>query len=81
MDSRIVTTDPTLNLRLCLAGVGLNPTWESWARPHVEAGELIPVFEEYSPPFPGFYLYFPHRRQRSAALEALIDYVRREGRG
>ncbi|NIP82133.1 MAG: LysR family transcriptional regulator, partial [Gemmatimonadetes bacterium] len=81
VDSRIVTTDPALNLRLCLAGAGLNMTWEEWARPHIEEGELIPVLEEYSPPFPGFYLYFPHRRQRSAALQALIDYVRQEGRG
>lgn len=81
VDSRIITTDPTLNLRLCLAGVGLNMSWESWVRPHIESGELIPVLEEYSPPFPGFYLYFPKRRQRSAALQALVDYVREEGRG
>lgn len=81
VDSRIVTTDPTLNLRLCLAGAGLNMSWESWARPHIEDGDLIAVLEEYSPPFPGFYLYFPHRRQRSAALQALIDFVRQEARG
>lgn len=77
VDSRIVTTDPTLNLRLCLAGAGLNMSWESWVRPYIETGELVSVLEEYSPPFPGFYLYFPHRRQRSAALRALIDHVRR----
>ena len=59
----------------------LNMTWEEWARPHIEKDELVSVLEEYSPPFPGFYLYFPHRRQRSAALQALIDYVRQEGRG
>lgn len=76
--SRITTTDPTLNLRLCLAGVGLNMTWESWARPHIEEGELVSALEEYTPPFPGFYLYFPRRRQRSAALQALIDYVGQE---
>jgi DNA-binding transcriptional LysR family regulator len=78
VDSRITTSDPTLNLRLCLAGVGLNMTWESWARPHIDAGDLVSTLDEYSPPFPGFYLYFPRRRQRSAALQALIDYVRSE---
>lgn len=76
VDSRIVTTDPRLNLQLCLAGVGLNMTWESWVRPYAEAGELVPVLEDYCPPFPGFYLYFPRRRQKSAALQALIDFVR-----
>ncbi len=74
--ARIITTDPQLNLRLCLAGVGLNMTWESWARPLIEEGALVSVLEEYSPPFPGFHLYFPRRRQRSAALQALIDFVR-----
>jgi DNA-binding transcriptional LysR family regulator len=76
VDSRIITTDPTLNLRLCLAGVGVNMSWESWVRPHMEQGDLIPVLEAYTPPFPGFYLYFPRRRQRSAALQALIDHAR-----
>jgi DNA-binding transcriptional LysR family regulator len=76
VESRIITTDPALNLRLCLAGVGLNMSWESWAHPHIGKGELVPVLEEYSPPFPGFHLYFPRRRQRSAALQALIDFVR-----
>ena len=54
-------------------------TWESWARPLVEQGALVSVLEEYSPPFPGFHLYFPRRRQRSAALQALIDFVRESG--
>lgn len=80
VDSRITTTDPSLNLRLCLSGVGLNMSWESWVRPHISRHELVAVLEEYTPPFPGFYLYFPRRRQRSAALEALIDFVRREAR-
>lgn len=48
VESRIVTTDPTLNLRVCLAGVGLNMSWESWVRPHVEKDELVPVLEEYT---------------------------------
>lgn len=75
VDSRIVTTDPQLNLQLCLAGAGLNMSWESWVRRQIERGELVPALEEYCPPFPGFYLYFPRRRQRSAALQALIDFV------
>jgi DNA-binding transcriptional LysR family regulator len=34
------------------------------------------VLEEYCAPFPGFYLYYPRRRHRRAALRALIEYVR-----
>ena len=76
VDARVVTTDPRLNIRLAIAGVGLNMTWENWAREHLESGELVSVLERYCPPFPGFYLYFPRRRHRPAALRALIDYVR-----
>lgn len=68
-------TDPRLNLRLAVAGVGLNMAWESWAQEHIENGELVAVLETYCPPFPGFYLYFPRRRHRPAALRALIDYT------
>lgn len=80
VSSRIVTTDALLNLRLCLAGVGLTMTWAHWVEPHVEAGRLIGVLDDYSEAFPGFFLYFSQRRHRSAALQALLDFVR-EARG
>jgi len=80
VEARVLTTDPRLNLRLAVAGVGLNMAWESWAREHIENGELVAVLETYCPPFPGFYLYFPRRRHRPAALRALIDYTRARSR-
>lgn len=43
-------------------------------RAYVERGELVPVLEEFSTPIPGFYLYYPERRQASPALRVLIDY-------
>lgn len=56
-------------------GVGLAIVWESRVREHLEAGELVAVPEDYSTPFPGFYLYYPHRRHTSPALRAFIDYL------
>lgn len=41
-------------------------------------GELVPVLEEFSTPFPGFYLYYPERRHASPALRTLVDYLRRK---
>ncbi|MCG6957746.1 MAG: hypothetical protein LJF04_17285 [Gemmatimonadetes bacterium] len=81
VDARVLTTDPDLNVRLAMAGVGLNCISERSVRPHVEAGTLIPVLEEYSEPCPGFFLYFPRRRHQSAALRAFIDFVRGRVRG
>lgn len=74
-DARVLTNDPALNLRLALAGVGLALAREDVVRPCIGRGELVSVLEEFSTPFPGFYLYYPARRQASPALRALIDYL------
>ncbi|HEU4883949.1 MAG TPA: LysR family transcriptional regulator [Longimicrobium sp.] len=73
--ARIVTNDFILMLQLASAGVGLTMGMEEIVRPYVDRGELVPVLEEFSTPFPGFYLYYPHRRQASPPLRALIDYL------
>ena len=55
--------------------MGLALARENAVRPYIERGELVSVLEEFSTPFPGFYLYYPARRQASPALRALIDYL------
>ena len=81
--ARVLTNDPALNVRLARAGAGLTLGDESRVREGVASGELITVLEEYSTPFPGFYLYYPQRRHASAALQALVAHLRgtREGAG
>jgi DNA-binding transcriptional LysR family regulator len=76
-DPRVATNDIPLMVRLARAGVGLTMLMEEVVRPLVERGKLVPVLEEFSTPFPGFYLYYPHRRHASPALRALIDYLLR----
>jgi DNA-binding transcriptional LysR family regulator len=78
--ARVLTNDPALNVRLALAGAGLTLADENRSRDGVAGGELEPVLEEFSTPFPGFYLYYPQRRHASPALRALVDYLRRTKR-
>jgi len=73
--SRVLTNDPALNIRLARAGAGLTLA-DDRVRDDVASGELVPVLEKFSTPFPGFYLYYPQRRHASPALRALVDYVR-----
>jgi DNA-binding transcriptional LysR family regulator len=73
--ARVVTNDLALMLRLTLAGVGLTLRDDEAIQPYIERGDLVPVLEAYSTPFPGFYLYYPHRRQAPPPLRALIDYL------
>jgi DNA-binding transcriptional LysR family regulator len=72
---RVLTNDDALLLRLARDGIGLTLGREEAVRPYIERGELVPVLEEFSRRFAGFYLYYPARRQASPALRALIDHL------
>ncbi|MCC6928062.1 MAG: LysR family transcriptional regulator [Gemmatimonadaceae bacterium] len=74
--ARVLTNDPALNVRLATAGIGLTLVDETRLRDAVASGELETVLDEFSTPFPGFYLYYPERRRASTALRALIEHLR-----
>lgn len=74
--ARVLSTDAALNRRLARAGVGLTLAFEAHVRDALERGELVSVLREFCAPFPGYYLYYPQRRQSSAALRALVEYLR-----
>lgn len=74
--SRVLSNDTALLLRLARAGRGLTMLYERDLRGDLERGDLVAVLEEYSSPFPGFYLYYPGRRHAAPPLRALIDYIR-----
>jgi len=78
--ARVLTNDPALNVRLAIAGVGLTLADQSRSRDPLARRELVAVLEEFSTPFPGFYLYYPERRQASTALQTLVDHLRRARR-
>jgi len=74
--TRVLTTDPVLLVRLALTGLGLAMLFESQVREELARGDLVPVLEPFSTPFPGFYLYYPQRRHASPALRAFVDFIR-----
>lgn len=50
---------------------------EETFKPYVASGQLVPLLEDYFPPFAGFFLYFPNRRNLAPKLRALVDHVKR----
>ena len=76
VEPQVTTNDLRLMLRVALAGGGITFATEETFRPYVATGELVPVLGGYLPPFPGFFLYFPQRRNVPPKLRALIDHVR-----
>ena len=63
-------------LNAALSGLGVAYLPEDLALPHVAAGRLNRVLEEWCPPYPGYHLYYPSRRQASSAFSALVDALR-----
>jgi DNA-binding transcriptional LysR family regulator len=63
-------------LQAALDGCGLAFTPEYLAWPHVQAGRLRCVMEEWSPTSPGFFMYYPNRRQKTQAVTMVIDALR-----
>jgi DNA-binding transcriptional LysR family regulator len=65
---------------MAVAGSGITFGLEESFRPWIERGELVPLLEAFSPAFPGFFLYYPGRRNVAPKLRALLDHVRRHRR-
>ena len=72
----LVLDDEDLVIQAALDGAGLALVADNRATPHLSDGALIRVMEDWTPPFPGFFLYYPHRKQQPAALAAVIDTLR-----
>ena len=81
VDPRVTANDMAVMVRLACTGAGITCGLEETFRPYLDRGDLVPVLEGFCPPFPGFFLYYPSRRQMAPKLRALIDHVKRHLRG
>jgi DNA-binding transcriptional LysR family regulator len=70
------TTPPQVDAALAGLGIVLLP--EDEVAPHLAAGELIRVLEDWCPRFPGYHLYYPSRRQQSPAFSLVLKALRLE---
>jgi DNA-binding transcriptional LysR family regulator len=82
VEPQITTNDLRFMLRSALAGAGITFATEETFRPHIKSGDLVSLLERFLPPFPGFYLYFPNRRNMPSKLRALVDHIKaKQARG
>jgi DNA-binding transcriptional LysR family regulator len=66
-------------LNASLSGIGLAYVPEDLAGPHVAQGRLKRVLADWCLPYSGYHLYYPSRRQSSAAFALLVDALRHRG--
>jgi DNA-binding transcriptional LysR family regulator len=66
-------------IKAALAGLGLAYVFEDQAQAHLAEGRLVRVLADWCPPFPGYHLYYPSRRQPTSAFALLVDALRFKG--
>jgi DNA-binding transcriptional LysR family regulator len=71
----LTISDSLFTVEAAMDGVGLAYTFEQLALPHIRAKKLKRVLSDFSPTFPGFYLYYPSRRQQPSKLKAFVEYA------
>lgn len=76
VEGQIIFNSTYQTLDAALAGFGLAYVPENLARPHLARGRLKRVLEDWCPPFSGYHLYYPSRRQPAPAFALLVDALR-----
>jgi len=72
----LVVDDVAILMRAVMDGIGLAFLSEGYVAPQLASGKLVRVLEDWCQPFPGFFLYYPNRKQQPPALAALINSLR-----
>lgn len=79
VDGQLVFNGTYQMLAAALDGFGLAYVPEDLVLPYLAERRLKRVLEDWCPPFSGFHLYYPSRRQHSAAFSLVVDALRYRG--
>lgn len=80
VEGQLIFNGAGLLLEGALRGLGLAYLTEGHARPYVSQGKLVRVLADWCPPFAGYHLYYPSRRQPSPAFALLVEALRYRGK-
>ena len=76
VEGQLVFNKIALRLNAALAGLGLAYLPEDQVHTHPAGGRLIRVLDDWRPPFSGYHLYYPSRRQPTPAFALRVDALR-----
>ncbi len=79
VEGQLTFNTPSNVLKAAAAGMGLAFMLEDAARDYIADGRLVRLLEDWCPPFPGYHLYYPSRRQPSPAFTLLVEALRYRG--
>ena len=76
VDGPLTFNEPALMLEAAADGLGVAYVLEDQASPLIAEGRLVRLLAEWTPAFPGYFLFYPSRRQIPPVLAALIATLR-----
>jgi len=76
VDGQLIFNTLSMRLQAALGGQGLAYLPEDQVLPHISEKRLIRVLADWCPPFTGYHLYYPSRRQTAPAFALLVDALR-----
>ncbi|MCD9116891.1 LysR family transcriptional regulator [Pseudomonas bijieensis] len=77
VDGQLIFNTSTHIVQGAVAGLGVAYLPEEEFEPHLQEGRLVRVLEDWCPPFSGYYLYYPSRRQPSPAFTLVANALRK----
>ncbi|MBZ6377311.1 LysR family transcriptional regulator [Pacificimonas flava] len=79
VDGQLIVNEIAMARQAALDGAGIAYLPEDYVAEDVSDGQLRRVLEDWCPPFSGYHLYYPSRRQQSQAFSLLVDALRYRG--
>ena len=79
VEGQFISNDPESLIAAAIAGVGLTCLPSDHLDDHVSSGQLVACLTDWCPPFPGYHLYYPSRRQALPAFRVLTKALRYRG--
>src|SRR5215472_5033964 len=76
VDGQLTFNTTAQMLNAALAGFGLTYVPEGLVQQHIAKGRFKRVLEDWCPPFSGYHLWYPSRRQSSAAFALVVEALR-----
>lgn len=78
VDGQVICNGIRQILNAAISGYGFGFVPDGLALPDIEAGHLVQVLADWCPSYPGYHLYYPSRRQSSAAFRVVLDALRQK---
>lgn len=76
VDGQLILNSNSQIMKALLSGFGMAFVPEDTVSEEIKSGKLIRFMEDWCVPFPGYYLYYPSRRQHTSAFALLIEALR-----